>query len=96
MEKGPFIQCPKCNCKYKTDVKYQKHMKEKHSGEKESQRVPPSPPPPQECCVCLENLTDSYMLYPCGHAQYCKFCAMKLEQCSLCRKNITDIVKVHF
>lgn len=74
-------------------------MKEKHSGEEEekfkiSKKSQTSPP--QECCVCLENLTDSYMLYPCGHAQYCKFCAMKLEQCSLCRKNITDIVKVHF
>ena len=50
----------------------------------------------KECCVCLENLNESYMLYPCGHAQYCKLCAMKLEQCSLCRKNITDRIKVHF
>lgn len=34
MEKGPngFIQCPHCNCKYKTDVKYQKHLSDKHAN----------------------------------------------------------------
>jgi hypothetical protein len=104
MEKGPsgFIQCPHCNCKYKTDVKYQKHLTDKHANCSATVALnsiaiaaAAAQQQQQECCVCLDTLNESYMLYPCGHAQYCEACARKSNTCSLCRKEIQDVVKVY-
>ena len=45
------------------------------------------------CKICYENTMD-VLLYPCGHVVICAGCAQKLSDCPVCRKAITDIVKI--
>ena len=52
-----------------------------------------------ECTICFGLLQQTYMLYPCGHATFCKDCAYRLfkspdNRCPDCRTLIKDTVRV--
>ena len=51
------------------------------------------------CTICFEARNQTYIFYPCGHATFCKDCALKLSQhatktCPDCRTNIKDTFRV--
>lgn len=46
-----------------------------------------------ECCVCMEADADA-RLVPCGHDQMCMNCAKQVNECPICRAEITDIREV--
>ena len=53
-----------------------------------------------ECTICFEFLNETYLFYPCGHATFCKDCALHLfenvdKRCPDCRALIKDTVRVY-
>ncbi|XP_061767571.1 E3 ubiquitin-protein ligase NEURL1-like [Nerophis ophidion] len=50
----------------------------------------------EECVVCYEEAVDT-VLYSCGHMCLCHRCALRLKegQCPICRKKITDVIKIY-
>uniref|UniRef100_A0A8C3AP31 Leucine-rich repeat and death domain-containing protein 1 n=1 Tax=Cyclopterus lumpus TaxID=8103 RepID=A0A8C3AP31_CYCLU len=62
--------------------------------------VTPSAPSPvegpgsSECVVCME--TGSQVIFlPCGHVCCCQFCSGALQNCPLCRSNISQHVRLY-
>ncbi|NXC76141.1 LRSM1 ligase, partial [Anhinga anhinga] len=61
--------------------------------------VVPTAPPLQwdekksECIVCMEQETQMVFL-PCGHVCCCQTCCERLHTCPLCRKDITQRVRI--
>ncbi|KAM9218211.1 E3 ubiquitin-protein ligase LRSAM1 isoform 3-T3 [Leptosomus discolor] len=60
--------------------------------------VPTAPPPrwdekKSECVVCLEQETQMIFL-PCGHVCCCQTCCERLHACPLCRKDITQRIRI--
>ncbi|KAM6297020.1 E3 ubiquitin-protein ligase LRSAM1 [Aegotheles albertisi] len=61
--------------------------------------VVPTAPPPQwderksECVVCMEQETQMIFL-PCGHVCCCQTCCQRLHTCPLCRKDITQRIRI--
>lgn len=47
-----------------------------------------------ECVICLENLDQRVMLFPCGHTQFHEKCINKTNTCPLCRSAYTMIHKI--
>lgn len=48
-----------------------------------------------ECCICLEDITQRLVIYPCGHSAFCNECISKIRECSICKGDIKDIFKVY-
>ena len=53
-----------------------------------------------ECTICFDTRIQTYMFYPCGHATFCKNCALHLfnnseRKCPDCRSLIKDTVRVY-
>lgn len=46
-----------------------------------------------KCKVCLENNIDAVILR-CGHLALCMSCSRGLKKCPICRRNITEVVKI--
>ena len=51
----------------------------------------------KECCICITQYKQKYVLIPCGHTQVCFNCYNKLQQkkCPLCNKQIKNIIKMY-
>ena len=47
-----------------------------------------------ECCICLDDLIERRVIYPCGHSQYCPDCVKRIKRCSLCKGDIKDVIKI--
>jgi hypothetical protein len=49
-----------------------------------------------ECCVCLEIISEKYVLVPCGHVRTCRICIphLKTNQCPICRKNFYSYIPI--
>jgi chromosome segregation ATPase len=47
-----------------------------------------------ECCICMNKLTERYVLIPCGHTQTCDKCIDKVTKCPLCKKVFKKVLKV--
>ena len=52
-----------------------------------------------ECTICFEPRNPSYLFFPCGHATFCKDCALRLYQtaekrCPDCRSPIQGTCRV--
>ena len=45
------------------------------------------------CCICLQNVKD-VVLFPCKHLCICWHCQKRVSTCPLCRKRITERVRV--
>ena len=45
------------------------------------------------CKVCMDNWVDCVLL-ECGHMMTCVECGKKLQECPMCRQNISRIVRV--
>lgn len=48
-----------------------------------------------ECCICLQDIKGHVALIPCGHTQFCEECIRKQKICPLCKKEITNILKIY-
>jgi len=46
------------------------------------------------CSICMTTPRD-VLLQPCGHYALCSSCADRVEQCPICRANITNKIRVH-
>ncbi|XP_021269371.1 E3 ubiquitin-protein ligase LRSAM1 isoform X5 [Numida meleagris] len=63
--------------------------------------VVPTAPPLQwdekksECVVCMEQEAQMIFL-PCGHVCCCQTCCKRLQTCPLCRKDITQHVRIFY
>ncbi|XP_075572504.1 E3 ubiquitin-protein ligase LRSAM1 isoform X2 [Pelecanus crispus] len=60
--------------------------------------VPTAPPllwdeKKSECVVCMEQETQTVFL-PCGHVCCCQTCCERLHSCPLCRKDITQRIRI--
>ncbi|XP_074017171.1 E3 ubiquitin-protein ligase LRSAM1 [Numenius arquata] len=63
-----------------------------------SPAVPTAPPlcwdeKKSECIVCMEQETQMVFL-PCGHVCCCQTCCQRLHTCPLCRKDITQRIRI--
>ena len=52
-----------------------------------------------ECTICCEPRHPTYLLFPCGHATFCKDCALRLSEneekrCPDCRTTIQGTCRV--
>jgi len=48
-----------------------------------------------ECHICFEAMDKVFTFVPCGHAGYCKECAMKLKNCPMCREEVQGLFQIH-
>jgi len=50
-----------------------------------------------ECSICLNNLTETFALVPCGHTNLCTKCYtdQNLKHCPICRKDINMRIKIY-
>ncbi|KAH9504963.1 RING finger and SPRY domain-containing protein 1 [Bulinus truncatus] len=46
------------------------------------------------CTLCFDNIADTQLL-DCGHRGFCEVCAIQLEKCPICRKEILERVRCH-
>jgi hypothetical protein len=53
-----------------------------------------SPELKRECVICMESEVDSAII-PCGHAQFCGQCIVKISECSICKQPKTGIFKLY-
>ncbi|KAM6337177.1 E3 ubiquitin-protein ligase LRSAM1 isoform 7-T10 [Alca torda] len=65
-----------------------------------SPMVPTAPPlqweeKKSECVVCMEQETQMIFL-PCGHVCCCQTCCERLHACPLCRKDITQRIRIFY
>ncbi|XP_014807844.1 PREDICTED: E3 ubiquitin-protein ligase LRSAM1 isoform X2 [Calidris pugnax] len=63
-----------------------------------SPAVPTAPPllwdeKKSECVVCMEQETQAVFL-PCGHVCCCQTCSQQLHACPLCRRDITQRIRI--
>ena len=61
--------------------------------------VAPAKETGEECTICFEPRDQTYIFYPCGHATFCKNCALHLfekpgKRCPDCRATIKDTFRV--
>lgn len=49
----------------------------------------------RKCVICLEFKEQNYVLIPCGHKVYCDSCIMKIHECGLCKRNISNRLKIY-
>ena len=47
------------------------------------------------CCICAEN-EKNIAIVPCGHICVCLSCGYDLNICPICRKNVSQVVKIYF
>ena len=49
------------------------------------------------CTICFEPTTEHIAFVPCGHAQICKECLMKItdKKCPICRKKYQSILTIY-
>ena len=57
------------------------------------------PPIKDECTICFEPRNPTYLFFPCGHATFCKDCALRLSEneekrCPDCRATIQGTCRV--
>ena len=71
-------------------------------SEKEVPEITPKTFTLQDCIICTNPRQDLFALYPCGHADFCESCCMKLlyskssnMKCYLCCIEITDYNKIY-
>ena len=54
----------------------------------------------EDCVVCKRIRNEIFMFTPCGHAQTCETCSLKIvhrgSACPICRKIFTSYVKAYF
>ena len=57
----------------------------------------------EDCIICNNPRQDIFALYPCGHANACESCCIKLLyskssnfRCYMCRAVISDYKKIYF
>ena len=58
-------------------------------------------PKEKDCSICFEPRHETYAFGPCGHASFCKNCALYLfekgdKRCPTCRATITNTMKIFF
>ena len=58
-------------------------------------------PKEKDCSICFEPRHETYVFSPCGHASFCKNCALYLfekgdKRCPTCRATITNTMKIFF
>ncbi|CAG5116479.1 unnamed protein product, partial [Candidula unifasciata] len=46
------------------------------------------------CTLCFDHIADTQLLH-CGHRGFCEVCALQLEKCPICRKEILERVRCH-
>ncbi|XP_039249104.2 uncharacterized protein LOC120326822 [Styela clava] len=46
------------------------------------------------CAICLENAKNT-VFQPCGHICSCQTCALKLNDCPICRRRIQQMSRVY-
>ena len=61
--------------------------------------VDPPLPVKDECSICFEPRNPTYLFFPCGHATFCKDCALRLSEnkekrCPDCRTTIQGTCRV--
>ena len=61
--------------------------------------LPPFKETAEECTICFEPRDQTYIFYPCGHATFCKDCALHLfeksdKRCPDCRATIKITFRV--
>lgn len=49
----------------------------------------------RKCVICLEYKEMNYVPIPCGHRVYCDTCIMKIHDCSLCKRSISNRLKIY-
>jgi hypothetical protein len=86
------------------DLKLQIHqLKEKNPQlpkDPPSELLPKDPPSEllpevkKECVICEEFEADTAII-PCGHAQFCRHCVVKISECSICRQHKTGVLRVY-
>lgn len=47
-----------------------------------------------QCCICFGFTNKRKLLVPCGHTQFCDDCITKINKCSLCNKDIEQVVNI--
>ena len=81
------------------DDKVQKGPKPDVKPESQQRVKPKKAVNPEECTICFDTRIQTYMFYPCGHATFCKDCALHLfkkkKNCPDCRGLIKDTVRVY-
>jgi hypothetical protein len=58
-------------------------------------QIKDSIPEEYRCCICFGFTDKKIICVPCGHAQYCGACIKNLDNCALCRKPVTSVVKMY-
>ena len=48
-----------------------------------------------QCCICFGYTNKNKVCSPCGHRQYCDECIGKIKRCSLCQKDIDNIINLY-
>ena len=47
-----------------------------------------------KCAICYNDIIKKrIILIKCGHACYCKECALKIKKCAICKSNIDYMVE---
>ena len=63
-----------------------------------AEAVVESQPVKDECTICFEPRNPTYLFFPCGHATFCKDCALRLaeneKRCPDCRSTIQGTCRV--
>ena len=47
-----------------------------------------------ECAVCLDPIGSKRPLFTCGHARCCAVCAPAMQECPLCRQEVTVLMQI--
>ncbi len=47
------------------------------------------------CIVCFDNISQKYVLVPCGHTKICGNCIPRLINCPICRKRIGQYIRFY-
>jgi hypothetical protein len=49
----------------------------------------------RKCIICLDYSEQNYVLIPCGHRVYCDSCINKIVDCPLCKRSISNRLKIY-
>lgn len=70
--------------------KYKNLVEENARMKKELDSIPIE----YQCCICLSFTAKKQICVPCGHAQYCEDCIVKIKNCSICKKEIDKVIRI--
>jgi hypothetical protein len=52
-------------------------------------------PEQHRCCICFGHTEKKKACVPRGHMQYCEECIGSLQNCAICRKDITSFIALY-